>query len=118
MSGELTKTVWLVNRGGHDYSNLPTFGRVLDLTTGNINPFNLDRMMVLIAPRLQLATAEDWLAISGLPILNGVAMLMWLTRFDRLNLLQYSVRRSEYVPIFLTGNGVRANALLDTHPAD
>lgn len=118
MSGEATRTVWLVNRGGHDYSSLEKFGRVLDLTTGNVNPFNVDRMMVLLAPRLQLATPDDWLAVSGLPILNGVAMLLWFTRFDRLNLLQYSVRRGEYVPIFVSGNGVRANALLDHKPAD
>jgi hypothetical protein len=95
------KVVWVVNEGGHNYDPARKFGRLMPLTTGNINHFNLDRLMVTLAPRLKSAEQEDYLLISGTPILNALVVAMWLTRFPRANLLQWSAMKMDYVPIHL-----------------
>ena len=89
-------TVWLVNEGGHDYSDLARFGNVIPVTTGSVNPFNPGRLLVAIQHRLQLAKETDYVAISGLQILNGLVMVFWLMRFERIQLLQWSTRQSRY----------------------
>jgi hypothetical protein len=91
------KVVWLVNKGGHDYSSLADFGRVICLTTGAVNPFNPDRLMVNLGHHLSMAKEVDYVAISGVPILNALAIAMWLEKFPHANLLQWSVRAGAYV---------------------
>lgn len=91
------KVVWLVNKGGHDYSSLADFGRVIPITTGAVNPFNPDRLMVNIGHHLSMAKEVDYVAISGVPILNALVFAMWLERFGEANLLQWSVRAGAYV---------------------
>ena len=102
--------VWLVNEGGHDYTALNQYGRVIPLTRGNVNPFSVDRHLVTIGPRLQAATAEDYVAISGLPILNMVVGLLWLSKFPKMNILQYSMKKEEYVFIQLSRAAIDKNA--------
>ena len=95
---EEVPTVWLVNQGGHDYKKLDRFGNVVAITTGSVNPFNPGRLLVSIQQRLRLAKPSDYIAISGLPILNGLVMVFWLMRFEDLHLLQWSTRDGEYKP--------------------
>jgi hypothetical protein len=111
--------VWLVNEGGHDYTSLEKYGRMMPLTRGSVNPFNLDRMMVNFGTRLSHASEEDYLAVSGLPILNALALAMWLVKFPKCNLLQWSMKKETYVPIVLTRAAVEKNSLYDPNrPAD
>lgn len=91
------RVVWLVNRGGHDYTTLDKFGRVIPITVGSINPFNPDRLMVNIGHYLSMAQESDYVAISGVPILNALVFTMWLERFPHVNVLQWSVRAGAYV---------------------
>lgn len=98
MSSETnTSVVWLVNKGGHDYSTLEQFGRVIPMTVGATNPFNPDRLMVGLGHHLSMAGEHDYLAISGLPIVNALAICMWLEKFPEVKLLQWSVRADKYV---------------------
>lgn len=94
--------VWLVNLGGHDYSSLETFGRIMPLTTGNVSPFGMDRQVVLIAPRLRMAKAEDYIAISGLQVLNALVLAMWFQKFEKAQLLQWSNKHGGYSTIYLS----------------
>lgn len=102
--------VWVINEGGHDFSDAERFGRLMPITTGSINPFNVDRLMVLIAPRLQMAHEDDFLLISGPQILNAVVLAMWLQRFPHANVLQWSIRRTQYVPLLVSAKAVERNA--------
>jgi hypothetical protein len=107
--------VWLVNEGGHAYTKAERFGRLLPLTQGNVNHFNLDRLMVSVGPKLQSAHEDDYLLISGSPILNGLIVSMWLAKFQKANLLQWSTRADGYVHITLHRDAVNrmANSSLD-----
>jgi hypothetical protein len=108
-----TKVVWLVNKGGHDYKDLERFGRIIPLTTGNINPFNPDRLMVSLGQQLKMAHPEDYLAISGSPILNMLAMAMWLRKYPEVQILQHSTRKNEYVFLRVTNGAIDQNLIGD-----
>ena len=110
--------VWLVNEGGHDYTSLEKFGRVMPFTRGSVNPFNLDRQMVHLGPRLQSASEDDYVAVSGLPILNALVVVMWLAKFPKINLLQWSMKKEEYVPIVLMKAAIERMANESGKPAD
>src|SRR6266480_5307287 len=88
--------VWLINEGGHDYKDAERFGRLMPITTGTVNPFNPDRLMVMVSHRLRVAAQEDYLVISGSPVLCALAMTMWLRRFKLCNTLLWSHRDSAY----------------------
>lgn len=111
-------TVWLVNEGGHDYSSLEEFGRVIPLSRGGVNPFGPDRLMVMLASRLAHASADDYLAISGLPLLNALAISMWLVRFKRVRLLQFSTKRGKYQKLELSYAALERMATSEPGPAD
>jgi hypothetical protein len=103
--------VWLTNEGGHDYKDAERFGRLMPITTGSVNPFNPDRLMVLISHRLRVATAEDFLAISGSPMLNALALAMWLRRFKTCRVLLWSHRDTQYKELIISGDSVERLAI-------
>jgi hypothetical protein len=83
----------------------------MPLTTGNVNYFNLDRLMVTVAPKLRSASADDYLLISGTPVIVGLIMSMWLTRFGKVHLLQWSQSKDKYIEIVLLNESVERMAL-------
>ena len=89
--------VWLVNKGGHDYTSLEKWGRVIPMTTGAINPFSPDRLMVSLGHHISMAKQGDHIAISGLPIVNMLVLVLWLEKFPEARLLQWSIRSDRYV---------------------
>lgn len=89
--------VWLTNKGGHDYSSLEKYGRVIPLTTGAINPFNPDRLLIGLGHHLSMAKESDYVGVSGLPIVTALVVAMWLERFPQVHLLQWSIRADKYV---------------------
>jgi hypothetical protein len=95
-SEERTPVVWIINEGGHDYKKAEKYGRLMPMTTGSVNPFNPDRLMVIVSNRLRVATAQDFLVVSGSPMLNAIAVSMWLIRFKVCNVLHWSHRDDEY----------------------
>ncbi len=101
--------VWLVNKGGHDFADLERFGRVIPLTTGSVNIFNPDRLMVGMGHHIGMATESDYLAISGSPILNALAVAMWLAKFPHVNLLQHSIRQDKYVYLQVKRAAIESN---------
>ncbi len=85
MPEERAPIVWLINKGGHDYSDAERFGRVMAMTTKSINPFSPDRLMVVLSSRIRQASEEEFIVIGGSPMLNGIAISMWLVRFPKMN---------------------------------
>ena len=109
-SPERQRVVWVINEGGHNYEPAKEYGRLMALTTGNVNHFNLDRLMVTLAPRIRSATVDDYLLISGSPLLNSLVVVMWLARFPKVNLLQWSTKADGYVCIPLHYDAVNRMA--------
>ena len=108
--------VWLTNEGGHDYKDAERYGRLMPITTGSINPFNPDRLMVMVSHRLKVADPEDFLVISGSPILNALALAMWLERFGQCNALLWSHRDKAYKHLNLSGASLKRLAMEGLQP--
>jgi len=106
-----TPVVWLVNEGGHDYTSAERLGRLMPITTGSINPFNTDRLMLLASHRLSTAIEDDFLVISGSPLLNALIVAMWLKRFGKVNALLWSHRDEEYKLVTVLDSVVTKHAL-------
>lgn len=110
MPDEQTKArvpvVWLTNEGGHDYKDAEKYGRVMPITTGSVNPFNPDRLMVMISHRLRVASPDDFVAVSGSPLLVALVITMWLTRFGTCNVLLWSHRDGGYKHLVISQESV------------
>lgn len=103
--------VWVTNWGGHPYSKAERYGRLLALTKGTVNPFKPDRIAYVVGLMLKQADEEDYLLISGLPVVVGLIMAMWLSKFKKVKLLQWSIREQDYEPVTLYAETVYHNAL-------
>lgn len=90
--------VWIVNQAGHDYSSSEKYGRNLALSIGNVDPFRVDRRSYDICNAIGIYTKkDDFLLLSGAPILNGLAFAAWLRMHKTVNLLQWHAKRREYL---------------------
>lgn len=91
-------TVWICNEAGHDYKDAEQYGEVKPLTLGNVNPLQLDRLNWHIARGIaRYASPEDYLLISGTPMVNASALLIWLLKFREAKVLQWDAKRRKYV---------------------
>ncbi len=117
MTDERQPIVWIINDGGHDYSKAEVHGRMVPMTTGGINPFSPDRLMVNLASRLRNATEEDFAIVGGSPMLNGIVMSMWLERFDKMKCLVWSNKKERYEIVTVTKGAIVKNATSTGSPA-
>ena len=98
-----TPTVWIVNAAGHDYSDASRFGDLKPLSVGNISPLRVDRVMFSFSEGIgRRATEDDYLLISGSPMLNALAVVMWLRRFPECKVLQWDAKQRSYILTQLT----------------
>ena len=92
------RTVWVANESGHDYEPAEQYGKLGKLTLGNQNTFRLDRLIAHITRGICKFTSEDdYLLISGSPVINSVAFHVWLETHPRCNLLQWRAKSREYI---------------------
>ncbi len=111
MTDERQPIVWILNDGGHDYSKAERHGRMVPMTTGGINPFSPDRLMVNLASRIRNAVEEDFVISGGSPMLNSILSAMWLTRFDKIKWLVWSNKQSKYEIVTVTKGAIVKNAM-------
>lgn len=93
-------TIWIVNEAGHDFSKateaVPN-AMIQPLTIGDINPTSFDRLAFNAARGIaKFAKAEDFILISGTPILNAIVVALWIQQFGVCNILQWDARRKKY----------------------
>lgn len=97
MEDSLNSTVWIVNDAGHDYKAAEKYGRLQPLTIGDVNPFQVDRLLYNLSNGIgKFARADDFLLLSGTPILPALTLSLWLTRFDKCQLLLWDARERDY----------------------
>ncbi|MGD9631386.1 MAG: hypothetical protein AB7V18_19275 [Pyrinomonadaceae bacterium] len=94
-------TVWVANEAGHSYTKirkkLGEHVRIERLSLGDINPLRLDRLSWHIGRGIARFVKEgDYLLISGTPIVNALALTMWLQMFPKCNLALWDAKRGEY----------------------
>jgi hypothetical protein len=90
-------TVWIVNEAGHPYDDAKRFGELRALTRGHVNTLRVDRVMYDLAIGIgRYASEEDYLLISGTPMLNALALALWMIRFKEAKILQWYASQKKY----------------------
>lgn len=90
-------TVFIINKGGHDYSDAEQYGTLVPLSSGKINPFKIGREQEDFTRILSEATNEDYLLPCSLGALNSLAGWILGRMGKELNLLIFD-REGYYVP--------------------
>jgi hypothetical protein len=91
----INKKVYVINKGGHDYSDARRFGRLVYLSEGIMNRYSVGRMYREFSAILKDSNKDDYILVSGLNIMNHIAGAIFGRLHGRLNILLY--RKNTYV---------------------
>lgn len=83
------RKVFIVNNGGHDYSDAARFGEIVFCTDSVIRKDDVSQMYRELKVALSDAKADDYLLVSSLTSLCMVAAAILSDRFGELHLLLY-----------------------------
>lgn len=95
-------TVWVANEAGHPYhkikEKLGDGVQIKSLSLGDINPLRVDRLTWHLGRGIaSFARETDYLLISGTPIVNALALTMWLQMFATCKLALWDAKKREYL---------------------
>lgn len=89
-------TVFIVNRGGHNFEPAKHYGDLVFLTEGHYSPFAVDKIYREMARKLQNSKPDDYILCTGLSIMNAIACSCFSKKHDgRLNMLLF--RNGRYI---------------------
>lgn len=83
------KKVFVINRGGHDYSRAERFGSLVYCSEGLLAKSDIGHMFRIIQSKMVDSGPEDYILISGLSSMSSVACAIFGHKHGRLNLLIY-----------------------------
>lgn len=78
--------VYILNRGGHDYSAAERFGELVVLSDGILPRENTSHMVRVLAP-IRESSPHDYILLSSLSIMCSIACSMFALRHGKLNIL-------------------------------
>jgi hypothetical protein len=90
------KKVYIVSDGGHDYSDARRFGELVFLTDAPVRKDDIHLMHDMLKMKMQDATADDFLIVSGLTSLCMVATFIQAAAWGEVNLLV--INEGKYQP--------------------
>lgn len=80
-------TVFIPNRGAHDFTAARRWGSLIYMTEGSIDRYATSQMYRIFEGYLRNSTPDDYLLLTGLGVMNAVACGMYAHKHGRLNLL-------------------------------
>jgi len=81
--------VFVANYAGHDYSAAEVYGAINWITRGYVSFQSLDRVKFQIAEAIAQSQPGDWLLVSGTPLINLLAGVLWMEKHGTMKLLVY-----------------------------
>lgn len=95
--------VYIVNDGNHTYDSAKRFGELVTITDRNkgVNVFAIDNLVKEIKEKLVNSMSNDYVLISGYPILNSIVIHYFLKKFGKVLLLQWEGNNRKYKVITL-----------------
>ena len=88
-------TVYIVNNGGHDYSDANRFGHIQFLSAVPVSKFAISKMYRDFAMRLRESTDADYILLTGLTTMACVACSCFAYLHGKINLLIF--KNGKYV---------------------
>ena len=95
--------IFVANFSGHDiekafdHTDLDPFKAQINLTEGNVDVFNLDRLIYVIKQKVRDSKPTDLLLLCGSVIINAIAVCQWLEKHGMARLLIYHAKERRYV---------------------
>lgn len=86
--------VYIVNNGGHDYSDAIRYGELVFCTEGTVNKFNTSQMVRQFTEAFRDSEPEDYIVLTSLSIMCSIACSIFARKHGRLNLLIFKFDES------------------------
>lgn len=86
----MSRKVFIVSNGGHDYSPAAEFGEIVFCTEGYIRKEDIHQMYTAVSDALKNAEADDYIMMGSLTSMCCVAVGIMADRFGEVNLLVHS----------------------------
>jgi hypothetical protein len=93
--------VFIVNKGGHNYSSAEEFGELVYLTDGLFNRFAVSNIYRHLSEGLKDSNSDDYILISGLSIMSSIACSIFAVLHGKLNLLLYKSDRKNNRELYI-----------------
>ena len=106
------RRVFIPNDGNHDYRPAERFGKLTFVTRGEVNKFNVGELYRKWETALQDSTEDDYIIVSGLPILVALGASIFAHRHGGVRFLLFKydkeARRGDYAErhVYLGGRGI------------
>ena len=91
----MSRKVYILNDGGHDYSASEKFGEPVICTEGAINKDDISQMYRVLTDALYDANEKDYILVTSLTSLCMVASAIMANRFGQVHFLIYRDGRYE-----------------------
>ena len=88
--------VFITNYAGHPYNGAEKYGELISLTRGYVSFGSLDRLKYDLAKQIRQTHHEDWLLLSGVPVISALAAAMWFAMHGQVKMLVYDKKRSTH----------------------
>ena len=89
MAPEQPNRVFVTNFAGHDFGAAKSYGEIYWITRGYVSFQSLDRVKFLITEQVLKSTKDDWLLLSGTPLISVISVLMWYALHKKVKLLVF-----------------------------
>ena len=83
------KTVFIINQSGHDFEPAKEFGKPVFLSEGRWSRYDVNNIYRHFEDKLKDSKPEDYLLLTGLPIMQAIATAIMAMRHGRVNILQF-----------------------------
>ena len=81
--------VYVLNKGGHDYSEAERYGSLYYCTEGPLKKHDIHQMVRLLSVALKDSTADDYIMLTSLSSLCSLACAIFAVQHNSLNLLVF-----------------------------
>lgn len=98
---EREPNVYVVNRGGHDFSAAERYGRLVYCTDGSMPRYNTNQMFREMSEAMRDSAPTDYLLLTSLTTLNVIAAGIFASKHGRLNLLLYQAGKNRGGPGYI-----------------
>lgn len=83
----MTTRVFILNKGGHDYSKAERFGQLVYCSEGLLAKYDIGKMLRVLEDAMKGSAASDYILLTSLSSLCSVACAIFALRHQCLNLL-------------------------------
>lgn len=111
-------TVYVVNRGGHDYSEATKYGHIVFLSEGPLNKYAVSQIYRKFAMQLRTSSPDDFILLTGLTGMACIACSCFAFLHGKLNMLlfkngRYIDRKLNLSELLAKGGAPQADQLAE-----